>query len=363
MDNLERLLRLKNLQPKPTLLTLDERKALHAVGLKEVHQTFLSKWRECHAVGGFELANHVPTKGVRMLLGSVMHKAFERPDECHTMGNKAEWWHELFYECNADQAARDGHKASWIHNGGTLKKGDILDFARDFVNPEILGGITMQGAVLGTLAKIKAFGYEVVGTELRMKYTDGVLYPIDFVGTIDLKLVARRAGLIGIVDAKSYGLWDAYLKRKSPTASRPEAVQITNLPQMRHYHWLHWKTYPREDVDFYALALPTNLVPYKKAGKGYRAGDPKGSPLYQGGALSLSFVKDYEFQMVSWLRLIAAKHFEKLMPGDGHGGTKCPSCGYFNVCMKDSVASRAAALFSGKEFDYMREPTTGENDE
>ena len=343
-----------NYEPPPTLLDAATRKRLHAVGYTEVHHTSLSYWRECHATLGFEIGKAERIKDVRLLLGGVLHKAFERGEDCRTHGRDHMWWQQLFYICRDEQVARDGEKSSYFFNGSTVKGNQITQWSLDFCNPNILGGVTMQGLVVGTLDRLKTYGYEIAGSELHLSYKDGVVDPIRFDGTVDLKLVNRRSGMLGLVDVKSYGIWQAYLDNKAAKAERIAAEDVTYLPQNRHYHWLHNRKYPTEEVTFYGLIFPTNLVPYQKSGSGYKAVDIKDVPLFMGPALPLSYVRDYEYQMVSWLKLIADRHFEKLMPMK-YGKVGCPDCPWFKACMKDSTASRTADLFYTNEYNYVRD--------
>jgi len=341
---------------KRTLLTLSERKALHDVGMDEVHQTELSLWRECHALLGHALTTSQRRFEARMFLGSVMHSAVEDREKLRTEGWDPEFWlhHMRIVKLRDAERAGVSPKDLYYHNGDrVVDKKQIQQWAIEFTLTDKLGDVSLHHLLSRTLDYMEQKGYVVVANELNLSHVDGDdAYRVRFDGTLDFKVVDTE-GRLGILDLKNYGILNVYLKGDNPSKVTLSPNEILFNTQLRHYQWLNYLKYPRERVAFYGIVVPTNLVPYKKSGAWGEAGTPKGSPLFIGDAMSHAFVMDYQSQVLTWLRQIGQRNFTKLMPTT-FGKPSCPTCRHFDVCLKDTSATSVADMVSGPAFDYLR---------
>lgn len=345
------------LNEQPSFLSTEVRKRLHDIGYTKIHFSSLSRWRECHSILRWEIEKQEVTSTVNMLLGSVLHLAFAYVDDCISHGKDWHWWQSLFHMARANDLQRNGVKVNYLFKGRALKVLDVDDLCHQFVTKDTLG-ITLQDLVVGTIFALKQRGFSLDACELPLSFIDAPhLYPIEFKGTLDW-LVMNRGGLRGILDTKSYGLWGAYLHGTSPSKTTFTLPEVQYTPQFRHYHWLYQRKHPTHNINFYGFVIPTNLIPYKKAGTWGKVGDPKGPVEFLAEALDPSFVTDYEFQMKDWCNQVSRKNFTKLMPMK-NGAPACPDCAYFNACINDSTASRDLNIFKklaqSPEYDYLKE--------
>ena len=347
--NLAQLKALKPQRAAKTILSDAVRQGLHRYGYTDVHQSGLSTYRECPAKLGFQVQKKQTSYSINMLLGSVLHRAFSYWQDCRDHGHDAEWWQSLFKLVRAEEGER---KPIYTFKGEPVKWPFLNNLCFQFTNQDALGLITLGEMVVRTVERLDQMGYTIVANELVLTHRDGERHPIDFTGTLDMKVVNR--GNLGILDTKSYGLWAAFLHGKSASKEEMSENEITYNNQLRHYHWLHWLRYPNERIEYYGMVLPTNLVPYKKSGAWGVAGTPKGQCAFVAPAIDFSFVKDYEHQVVQWLTQISKGVFFKGMPTN-FGKTVCPDCPYFDHCLKDSSASRVAALADADAYAYLHE--------
>ena len=346
---------------KPTILDLPTRQALHRVGYTKLHHSGLSRWRWCPATVLYDTKKEGVSNSVNMLLGSVLHLAFLYADDCRRELLNKEWWLKLFAEAKANDLARNKCPVEYTFEGRRLLLEDVDRFAFQFTNPDALGDVTLGQLVIRTMDQIKSRGFEVVAVEQYLQYVDGrSRSPVVFGGTLDFKVMNSK-GAYGIFDTKSYGLWNAYLKGTSPSKQSFQMEEIQYNPQFRHYAGLNRLVYPKQRIQFYGYVTPTNLVPYKKAGNGYKPGDAKGPVVWLAEALEPRYLDDYQHQLVQWCKSIGTGNFYKAMPTN-MGDPECPRCPYFKSCQLDSSVGQSTDLIQtlisapGNEYAYLNTP-------
>jgi len=341
--------------PKPTFLSLEVRKAMHAMGWTEVHYTHMSIGRECAYKLFLYLLTLQQREGaetskrsmsVHALLGSVLHLAFENPEYTRQMGHDDWYWRQHFLNV----LARDEDTTNYWFNDELIdaESERIREWSHKLATSSTWGisPANIIGRLMGTLTES---GWEVIAQEYRYEYIDGEgsKYPIKFVGTIDL--VMAIAGMLVIADLKTYGFWDPLLKGKGGVkAQNPDHDSLQLDPQLRHYAGFY-ELLTGQRVGGVALIFPSNVVPYKKSGRGYKAGDERGQRMCmvpnKGPKFSRSYLETTMKQIEAWVN----GGFHRTYPRT-FGKLNCPNCSHYDACLGNTealVTDGAREVFAG----------------
>jgi hypothetical protein len=326
-------------KPKPTVLSLELRKKLHAIGWTEIHQSQLSMGRECPQKLHLYLGGQKRTMSCHALLGSVFHRAVELQLPISEMGH--DLWIYLM-----ENLITEGN-TTYMYRGAPIQPHNVVDLAMDLESGRSLG-VSLGELVMKVLDQLKAMNAIILAVEDRMEYVDGGQYPIRFVGTLDL-LTSSPIGL-GIWDCKTSGLWGPLLAGKGSVKKQSMSHdELFCHTQLRHYEWLR-KMLLRDKASNYALMTPANLVPYKV---GAEKGQPRGSLVLATMAASVKDIDSYQNDIVNFLSRYVDGPY-RAFPTN-FGTPLCPGCPYFNTCLRDNTSSQqAAALANNPDLDYLR---------
>lgn len=325
------------------LLSRKTRRLLLSLGIDRLRQSNISMGRECRKK--LALSDKDPVFGVNMLLGSVSHLAVEDVDQLKAM-HKDPWFWEQHFARVRDMYPDQKYR---MPDGNLLTIGDVRAFCNKFTDHSWLRGQTLGELLIKTMEGIASMGFTVVKSEFNMRFTDGDgKYSVEFTGTLDLG-VRDIIGRYGILDLKMYGLLSSFTTGKLVVkAQNPSPVEIAYNPQLRHYHWLHSKVCPGENVEFYGLVTPANLIPYTK---GANKGQYRGDLVHMNDVRHDAYVRMWEDDLINWLDSFALSQTRD-MPTN-FGKIQCPTCPFFKHCLGDANAD----AFTGDEFGYLYEET------
>ena len=290
--------------------------------IPEIHYSDLAVWRQCPAKFNHMMSSRVTeTKSMLALLGSVFHNAFE---ECSlykknldfflSAASLPEWWEKRIQQ---QLISRPGE----VYD---ITPSRIAQLSHGMCNWDTFNGNNLANIVVDMYKWAAAMGLEIVENEIRLKYGQ-------FVGTLDI-LAKNRRGEHVIIDIKTSGMWSKLLNGKSTTKQSYSQSQLSHHPQLKHYHWMVWKTMDLEleDITNYGIGLPANLIPYST---GKNKGKHRGLP-YQIASANPRAVKRYEEDMYEWLRQIEEGNFIRTYPAI-YGKLQCDTCPFMSECFSD----------------------------
>ena len=256
-----------------------------------------------------------------MLLGSTFHNAFE---VCS------------YYKDNIDVFIRETETPQWweeqLQYQLTCRLNEVYDVTPEEIEKLAIGMCnrdTFNGNSLGNIVAemykwAGGMGLEIINNEIKLKYGQ-------FVGTLDI-VAKNLIGDLVIIDIKTSGMWSKLLNGKSTTKQKYSPDQLRHHPQLKHYHWLIWKTEfaKLEEVKHYGIGLPANLIPYST---GKNKGKVRDVP-YQMANINHKAVRRYEEDMFEWLRQIEEGNFIRTYPSI-YGKLMCETCPFVNECLSD----------------------------
>tara|TARA_R110002020_G_scaffold318716_3_gene534364 strand:+ start:1142 stop:2119 length:978 start_codon:yes stop_codon:yes gene_type:complete len=304
----------------------------------EIHYSDLAVYRSCPAKFFYKIEE--PSRQIGsayMLLGSVFHAAFE--DCCRWECNNTfkslalrdvDYWDSLF----------DNVMVLHPDSKYDVTDDDIKGWSSKFLGKDLFCGRSLGELVIDLYQYVTLLGgYTVEKSELKMEYDD--LYG-KHVGTLDLLMSSRRGGL-AIADIKTSGMWDKLIKNSGYKKQSVDPLQITHHPQMKHYHWLGWRSssFNPEEVKEYALLYPANQVPYIS---GPKAGKARGIPIFA-APCDIS-IRRYEEDLQSWLQLIQAGVRTRSYP-HVYGKIECPYCPWKDECLGDQDSKQVPSYLRG----------------
>lgn len=290
-----------------------------------IRQSWLATYRNCHRKALLNTQFEGTKSSYYMFGGSVLHKAIEvyikeydfgsDAFRRHSSGNK--FWHRIF------DLVFDEHP-----KGGYSDEIDFDVFANKLSSPDTLDGVLVGDIVIFAMSMLKASGYEVLSSELKLEIeADG---KIPYVGTVDLLLKRTNGRSLTIADTKTSGLWQRFFKGSSLVKQSFTAEQIQHTLQLKHYHWM-LEACGYKDVDSYMIFTPTNLTKYTR---GPKAGDFRGRPFHFAPAPE-GAVSRYREDMIAWLEMAEGGIFPRLYPSM-FGKPMCPTCPYGSHCLTDT---------------------------
>lgn len=303
----------------------------------EIHYSDLAVYRKCPAQFFYKIEDVAKyTTSPYALLGSVFHKAFE--DACRwecnsTFGslvNDVDYWDSLF------------DSVQLVHPDSNYEATDeeMKMWASKFLSKDLFCGRTLGELVIDLYKYVTLLGgYSIEKSELRMKYRN--LYGLH-VGTLDL-LMRTRSGNLAIADIKTSGMWDKLLKNSSYKKQSVDSLQVTHHPQMKHYHWLGWRSgiFDSNKVTEYALLYPANQIPYVS---GPKAGKARGIPIFA-APCNIS-VRRYEEDLNEWLQMIQAGIRLRTYPHI-YGKIECAHCPWRDECLGDQDTKQVPSYLRG----------------
>ena len=290
--------------------------------IPEIHYSDLAVWRQCPAKFNHMMSTRVTeSKSLLALLGSVFHNAFEvcsyYKDHLETFTKEAstvDWWEkQIHYQLTS----RPGE----VYD---ITPGRIEELAIGMAGRDAFNGVTLGDITVNMYKWASALGLKIINNEIRLKYGQ-------FVGTLDI-LAQNSKGEYAIIDIKTSGMWSKLLSNKSVTKQSYSQSQLAHHPQLKHYHWMVWKTmdYHLEEITNYGIGLPANLIPYTT---GKNKGKHRGLP-YQIAQANPKAVKRYEEDMFEWLRQIEEGNFIRTYPAI-YGKLMCDTCPFVSECLSD----------------------------
>jgi hypothetical protein len=315
------------------LLDVPMQRALVRQQWTEIHQSDLSKGREC------PWSLHLSTKkteqdaaSLHAFLGSIFHAGLELGETVKVM-NDFEFWLSLMQQ----QMSRGTYR---------IEEHQLIDLAQDITTGRSIG-LTMCDLVYQTWEELARAGIEIISIEERMEIVSGL---IRFVGTLDMRAMLRGQHII--IDVKTSGLWGAVINGASIKKQGMSLDELFCHTQLKHYDWMGVKL-GKPKASMYALLTPANLVPYTKNGNGYKKGERRGSLLNFTPAASDAMLRSYELDIIQFLRSYVAGPY-RAYPTN-FGTPLCPGCRYYGPCMKDTVSNLHADALADAEFDYLKE--------
>lgn len=330
------------LPPRRAVLDYPTRQGLAARGWKKIRQSDLASYRSCPASLQFTLQARLPGGSevgtINQFLGSLLHEVLASP------GDSTEWFNPAWWMVNASAVRARHPHTKYIWQGKPLSHGDVQGWCNRMVAVEDkFGGRSVAHLLMQVHEDLRKRRYEVLGIEETVSIPDGDEGEISFDGTLDF--LVRRAGQIGVLDLKSYGLLDTLLDGSAPKAQRPDVGVLRFDSQLRHYGMLLQMKYATT-VSFVGHIYPANLCPQLT---GPDKGKPKGPALVVEHLVE-GDIEEYQAGVVATLRQAAlpvpwAKTFPTYF-----GAPKClKMCGAREVCFKTSSSDGEdlADLFDG----------------
>jgi len=289
-------------------------KQMVALGFDEIHQSDLSTGRKCRKKLYFYLqAGRHQQGSMPALLGSIFHRMVHTCYENNLFEERAMSMEaEICWEAIEHVFLR--HPPSFMWEGQRVTQFHVFPILIQRVQ-----GLSLINLVFKVLEAIRLEGMIIEAQELPVK-----VGPL--VGEIDL--VVRCAGERGVLDLKSYGMWQAWTKGKSIKKVGWEVEEVELNPQLRHYSFLYERS-TGHHVDFYGFIAPANTTTYVK---GARKGQVRGETLFTANALPLD---GYEEDVYEWLL-----SFLESQPRDypaNFGKSECPNCQFRGPCLKGAT--------------------------
>lgn len=337
----------QNYRPPTPLLSHECRKRMHSLGWTEVHYSDMSRGSECPYSLYLSILSDEDggkTHGIQRrvsahaLCGSVMHAAFKdhentceaQADGVTLLGLDPWYWRQLFLSVIDNDPL-----TVYVHDGAQVTDKEIDLWSQRFCSRDTWG-LTVAEMIRKAKYPLLEQGWIFTDNERWIDYQDGDTFPVHFAGTIDVVAVYR--GMRFILDLKTYGMWRVLFDGKgSVSAQNPDAESLQYLRQLRHYDWLY-RQVTSERADGIGLILPANALPYKKSGAGYQAGDAKGPTCTTAPVLPMQQMKAYERDMVKQIETWVLHGMTRAYP-ETFGKPQCPSCFFFEACIKDSKTS------------------------
>jgi hypothetical protein len=337
---------------KKPLLPTDVREKMIQLHWTEVHQSGLSKGRECPKRLKFALAEDSERSrrvgSIYMLLGSVFHNAMEFKDQTASFGDTYGYWMDIFAMLMSDQ--------DYYFNGKLVEESDVVEFSRKLADSSTFYGIRTMDIIEQMYVDIDNYGFTVESVEKRMEFKDGFgSSAVSFVGTADMILKSKHGPFRCLMDTKTSGLWGPLLGTGSVKKQSWDMVKIQFHPQLRHYDWMLNKIDPSyEDIQSYGLMFPANLVPYVK---GKEAGQARGAVMQMAVKHTYAQRQMYERDMVETITQWVRHGFYRGQPLGMGFQPACPDCPFFGSCMgSDRMVSTGEAFK-----DYLKSYETAYN--
>lgn len=328
------------------------RRKLHELGWTTIRNTHLTRVRECGFKHLLSIKGESEHYNLYMVLGIVAHMAGNEYYGRMVMYHDIEdFWLDLYRKWARQEFAaheKRGDKMVILHRGNVYTDAQVQAVIRQMAKP-VFAGLTLGQVIRDTLSPLFSAGHKVYNTEHYMYFIDGKdEYPIKFQGQYDL--ITMFNGAYFLWDLKFWGMFgtfiDGGLRIKKQDLEEDDCRMSF---QHQHYAWLLEKI-GHPVPEYYGFLVPTNMVPYTRNGKGYKAGDTRGSPMFYADVPGKAFTRRWErflkITIESWtdrqLRTFPTSRGENL----------CKSCQYKDQCLgsSDSVSVRENTFL-----DYLRE--------
>lgn len=341
-------------------MTPDLQRRLAQLGWLEIHQSDLSDLRHCRKYLRFRLLN--PWQGTT--LNAFLGTCFDRMLCAMAQGAARIDWPSILKQewdaCRGQVWDRKVRLDDWrsilplvtrTHESGetlpSLGKMILLELEAANLEPIAFQTRLTHGPYTGTrdllcLDLNRPVSERITTTRIpfsdwtdqhRKVYRQTKTFPIE----------TRTEALLGavLVDLKCYGLFNNWIYRESIQKQTWAEMDVTRLPQLRHYHWLSAQTEPQYDIREYAITSPTNGIPFVQ---GPEKGKRRGPLLFRAPAASLA---GYEADLIETL-----ESFVQSQPRDypmDFGKPKCGKCRFRAPCLEGADVNVAALLEQGLE--------------
>tara|TARA_R110000751_G_scaffold76798_4_gene154800 strand:+ start:956 stop:1786 length:831 start_codon:yes stop_codon:yes gene_type:complete len=260
-----------------------------------------------------------------MFGGSMLHKAIEvyiktydmEPETFRRHATETRFWKRMF-ELVFEDHPQEGYSDDI----------DFDKFALQLASPKVLDGVLVGDIIIFAMSMLKASGYEVLSSELKLEIEEEGKIP--YVGTVDLLLA--RDKILTVADTKTSGLWQRFFKESSLVKQSFSVEQVQHTLQLKHYHWM-LEALGYKGIEQYMIFTPTNLTKYTK---GSKSGQFRGAPFHFAPAPE-GAVSRYHEDMLAWLDMAEAGIFPRLYPSM-FGKPMCPTCPYGAHCLTDTAS-------------------------
>lgn len=305
--------------------------------VREIHQSWLSVYRECHEKGFLYGETQRSDGTYHMMGGSVYHLGMEDAaglfnrnghtglQKWYGWAGDRTYWRELIQKLDDDP--RNTYSPSINRDR----------FADKLADTASLRGVSVREIIANTITILGGSGFKILYSEkvfyLPMDYGIGAK-GTPFKGTVDLVLQHRtyKPSQIAVVDTKTSGMWNAFFKNKAPTGQSFKEEQIANYLQLLHYSWMGARAglWNAEDVVDLGIHTPVNLTKYVS---GKKKGQHRGPAIFWGKPDQRA-IENYAESMQDWLLMAYNGVRARLFPGI-FGKISCGTCAFRESCLRD----------------------------
>lgn len=340
---------------RPPVLDINTRRLLHKHGWTTIRSTALTRARQCdfQQLLAVDEDQKEEVYNIFMVLGIVGHEAtIVEYNSLVQFGDIEDFWIDVYRKWVREERERlrmDGKTLTIVSGGQQLSNTQVEGIIRKMAQP-LFSGQTLKDLIVRTMEPLWMAGHKAVDVEYHMYFIDGVddNYPIRFQGQYDA--VTTLGGRNFLWDLKFWGIFGTFVEGKARIAKTTLDTDDIRLSfQHQHYAWL-MNRLGMPAPDYYGYLVPTNLVPYKNNGKGYKKGDNRGPSMFYADVPGEQYTRRWERFLVDFLSTWARKQTRRFP--SFRGENLCKSCQYRTACLG---ASDAYLMRSSKQFDFMRE--------